>query len=170
MTMAGPAYCAVADVITALTSYNSTGTSSDISSDVITLAINQASARVSAWTGRDWGTDASGASVAVPDMIQSITVDIAVYYSSLSYWKNKSPDANNPVLLRYNAAMSDLKAIQEGQITPNPVPLDTQINGAGHVVNTIPGIFTGRDSNTTMDRGHVEAQSYPAPGTLPWLS
>src|SRR5580704_226502 len=111
MSMVGPAYCSVSDVITAVTSFNYGGTPGDISTPIVQAAVYQASAKVSAWSGQDWGTDSSGNVAAIPDIIQSITINIATYYATLSYRKNKPMEVNDPVLLRYNDALADLKAI-----------------------------------------------------------
>lgn len=169
MTFAGPQYCQVSDVITAMTSYNAAGTPGEISASIVTLAIQQASAKVSAWTLNSWGIDSSGATIPVPDMIQSLTINIAAYYATLSYRKNKPLEANDPILVRYNDACTDLKAIQTGQISPNPVPPNDPIYAAGVIRNVRPPIFTGRDSNTHVERGRITPSSYPTPGSLtPW--
>lgn len=164
MTMTGPAYCQVTDVVTILTSFNYGGTAGDISTDIVQVAVYQASSKVSAWTGQDWGTDASGNTVPVPDIIQSITLNIAAYYATLSYVKNKPLTANDPVLLRYNDAVADLKAIQEGMITPNPVAVNEPINAPGRVINVNPPSFTPYDSGTTLRRGRIENDTYPQAG------
>lgn len=166
MSMSGPAYCAPADVITLVTSYNAGGTFGDIATEIVQTAIYQASAKVSAWTNQSWGTNAQGQTVAPPDIIQSITLDIAAYYATLSYRKNKPIEANDPVLLRYNDAIADLKAIQEGQIDPNPQTPNLPVSRPGRVVNVTPPTFTPHDSGTTLERGRVTPESYPAPGSL----
>lgn len=171
MSMAGPAYCSVSDVITAMTSYNAAGTPGEISSTIVTLAVNQASAKVSSWTFQEWGTDQSGNAVPVPDIIQSITINIAAYYATLSYRKNKPLENNDPVVLRYNDAITELKAIQQGQINPDPNAPNEMFNAPGTIRNVRPRIFTPQDSGTTIERGRVEPSTYPSAGSLnpPWL-
>lgn len=161
MAMTGPAYCEVADVILIMTSFNSAGTPGDIATNIVQLAIYQASADVSSWTSQDWGTNSAGQSIAVPDMVQSITLNIAAYYATLSYRKNKPLDSSDPVVLRYNMAMANLKAIQEGMIDPSPEPLNAPISAPGHVVNTNRPTFTLYDSGTTIRNGHIEAEEFP---------
>lgn len=168
-TFNGATYCQVSDVITALTSFNSSGTPGDISSDIIQLAIDQASARVSSWTGQQWNVDGSGNVIEPPDMIASLTLDIATYYATLSYRKNKPMAPEDPVLLRYQNAMADLKSIQEGMIDPSPQQPNMPISAPGRVINTNPPSFTPYDSGTTLRRGRVEADTYPAPGTLGYI-
>jgi Protein of unknown function (DUF1320) len=166
MSMAGPAYCTVADTVTLVTAFNSGGTFGDINTAIVQLAIGQASAEVSAWTGQIWGTDETGASVAVPDLIQSITLNIAAYYATLSYRKNKPVEDNDPVLLRYNSAMANLKAIQEGEIDANPVTPNKPVSSPGRVINTNPPTFTPYDSGTTLEPdGRVRPETYPSSGT-----
>jgi phage gp36-like protein len=161
-----------------MTSYNTTGTPGEISADIVQLAIEQASAKVSSWTNNIWGWDSTG-QIAVPYVISSITINIAAYFATLSYRKNKPLQDNDPVILRYNDAMADLKAIQTGQIQPDPNDPSNGQSGSGSsagysrgsVRNTIPLIFTGKDSNSHISRtGHVTPDSYPS-GTerAPWL-
>lgn len=169
MTFAGPQYCQVSDVITAMTSFNAAGTPGEISANIVTLAIQQASAKVSAWTLNSWGIDSGGNVVPIPDMIQSLTINIAAYYATLSYRKNKPLEANDPILVRYNDACADLKAIQTGQISPDPVPPNDPIYAAGVIRNVRPVIFTHRDSNTRVERGRVVPNNWPDAGSItPW--
>lgn len=163
MTMNGPAYCSTDDVVTAVTSFNAGGTPGDIATDIVQAAVYQASAKVSAWTGIDWGTDSNGNTVPVPDIIQSITINIAAYYATLSYRKNKPVETNDPVLLRYNDSVADLKAVQEGMITPSPEPSGKPIHAPGRVINTQLRAFTPYDSGTRVTRGgYVTPEDYPA--------
>lgn len=164
MTVTGPAYCEVSDVIDAMTSYNAAGTPAEIDPAIVQLAIVQASSKVSSWTSEVWPTDT------VPSFVQSLTVNIAAYYATLSYRKNKPLEANDPILLRYNDAMADLKAINTGQINPDPYnPVTPGSGSRGTVRNTIPKVFTGYDSNTHVSRGgYTTPNRYP--DDLPWLN
>lgn len=164
MTMSGPAYCLVADVVQILTSFNFGGTPGDIDPSIVQAAIGQASAKVSAWTGQDWGTDNAGNTVAAPDIIQSITLNIAAYYATLSYRKNKPLENNDPVLLRYQDAVADLKAIQEGMINPNPVTPNKPSGSPGRRINTNPATFTPYDSGTVLESGRVIPDQWPGYG------
>lgn len=162
MTFSGTAYCQVSDVITAVTSFNFGGTPGDINPAIVQAAVDQATAKVSAWTGINWAVDSQGTAITVPDIIQSITINIATYYATLSYRKNKPMDANDPVLLRYNDACADLQAIQEGKITPDPVASGAPLHaGGGRVINTQLRTFTLENSGTCVERGHIEPQTYP---------
>lgn len=161
MPLSGTAYCAVADVTQALTSLNAQGTPADMPTAVVQLAIEQASSRVSAWTGQVWGFNGAGQVIAVPDIIISTTIDIACYYATLSYRKNKPVEANDPVVMRYNDAMVDLKAIQEGEISVNPVPPNEPFQRTGTVINTVPKTLTMEDAGVRLERGRVRVQDYP---------
>jgi phage gp36-like protein len=165
-----------------MTSYNAAGTPAEIDSTIVQLAITQASAKVSAWTNEVWGMDAEGNTVSIPFLVQSITINIAAYYATLSYRKNKPLVADDPIILRYNDAIADLKAIQTGAIDANPYDPSNGLSGAGGaagssgnhgaVRNTVARTFTGRDSNTHIDhRGVIAPDTYPdAWGAAPWLS
>lgn len=178
MAFTGPTYCEVSDVITAMTSFNAAGTPSEIDPSIVQLAIVQASAKVSSWTSNIWGFDNTGKVIPVPYFVQSLTINIAAYYATLSYRKNKPLEANDPILLRYNDAIADLKAIQTGQLSPSPNDPSNGSSGSGAapggygrgaIRNTLPKIFTGRDSNTHVGRGIVEPDTYPDAGSLtPW--
>ena len=179
MTISGPSYCEVSDVINAMTSYNAAGTPAEIDQSIVQQAITQASAKVSSWTSQVWGYDGSGNTIPVPDLVTSITINIAAYYATLSYRKNKPLEANDPVVMRYQDAMADLNAIQTGQISPSPYDPSNGSSGSGDspgygrgaVRNTIPKIFVGRDSNTHISRGgNVTPNEWPdANFSAPWM-
>jgi len=167
MPLSGTVYCSTVDVSNALTSLNAQGTPNDMSQPLLQLACEQGSAKVSAWTGQVWGFDQAGNVIAVPDIIISLTIDVACYYATLAYRKNKPLDVRDPVQLRYTAALADLKAIQEGQIMASPEQLNQSVVPGGRRINTIPGIFTPYDSGTRLSRGRVEAEQTPGGGGLP---
>lgn len=165
MALTGQSYCEVSDVINAMTSYNAAGTPAEIDPSIVQQAITQASAKVSGWTGSVWGIDSSGNVVPVPSLVQSITINIAAYYATLAYRKNKPLEANDPVLLRYQDAMTDLNAIQTGQISPSPYdPSNGEDYESGHVRNTIPKVFDGDDYNADSDGFRLRVRRLPGAG------
>lgn len=167
MPLSGTAYCTAADVNLALTGLNSQGTPVDMSATIVQQAIEQASARVSAWTDQIWGFDGGGNVIAVPDIIISLTIDLACYYSTLSYRKNKPLETTDPVVLRYNAALIDLKAIQEGEINPSPVQLNQPVSAPGLPINTVAPTLTPEDAGCHLSKtGRIEPQQFPMPGTM----
>lgn len=163
MALTGQAYCDVSDVINAMTSFNAAGTPAEIDPAIVQQAITQASAKVSSWSGMVWGVGSGGAIVPVPALIQSITVNIAAYFATLSYRKNKPLEANDPVLLRYQDAMSDLQAIQNGQINPDPYdPSNGSGSERGRVRNTVAKTFSGEDYNADVwSDGRLRVRQIP---------
>jgi phage gp36-like protein len=165
MPLSGTAYCVTTDVYQAMSGLNTQGTPADINPAIVQQAIEQASARVSAWTGQIWGFDSSGNAVVVPDIIVSITIDIAAYYSTLAYRKNKPLEVTDPVVLRYNAALLDLKAIQEGEINPSPEQLNEPVSAPGRVINTVAPTLSFRDAGVHLgSSGSVEPDTFTEGG------
>lgn len=161
MAFTATTYCQADDVINAMTSNNAAGTPAEINPAVVQLAITQASSKVSAWTSNTWGIDGKGNAVPVPPIIQSITINVAAYYATLSYRKNKPLETNDPVLLRYQDAVSDLTAIMNNQITPDPDIPGQPTYGRGAIRNTIPRTFTGYDTATRVGLdGRLRVQDY----------
>lgn len=166
MTMTGPMYCDTSDVVALVTSFNYGGTPGDIDPLQVEIAIRQASAKVSSWTEQAWGKDNAGKTVPVPDIIQSITMNIAVYYATLTYRKNAPMNVADPVVLRYQDALNDLKAIANAEIDPNPVTPDQPYQTPGIVRNTNYPTFTLYDSGTRLVNGRIEPDGDSRAGGL----
>lgn len=167
-SMSGTSYCTTDDLVGALTGLNSSGTPGQgMDQTLLQTACDQATAKVSSWTGQIWGISGAGTVIPVPDIIISLTIDVACYYATLAYRKNKPLDLRDPVQLRYNDALSDLKAIQEGQIDPNPAQLNQTVSAPGIAINTVAPTLTPEDAGCHLSKtGRIEPQQFPIPGTM----
>jgi len=146
-----------------------TGTAAQLSNDQLTMAIIAATDRVSLYANTEF-TDP------VPSLITSLTLDLAAWWATTYYLKQKEMPATNPVMLRYTEAVKVLEAARKGEVNlTGPGADDAADSGTatgGHVINRIPTIFTGQDSNTKIVDG-VLVPDHPAdlgsvrPGVLP---
>lgn len=127
-----------------------TGTGAQLSDDQLNLALKYATDRVSVFGGQTWSDPTT-----VPYIANGLTLDIAAWYATTMYLKQKDMGPNNPVVLRYTEAMKILVQVRQGlisledsgsQTTTSPPPT---ASGAT-VINLIPSIFTGEDSNTAV--------------------
>lgn len=157
------AYLVPADVRNALGGTDAgTGTAAMLEDSQLLAAITRASARVSASTGTTY-TDDSGNPVNVPQLVTSLTMALAKFYATLTYRKGKDLSQFDPVYLDYQDAVATLNAIANGTIDVDPTPPDEGVDGTGHVVNTLPPIFSGRDSHTRLGARTIEPDG-PWPG------
>jgi hypothetical protein len=150
--MASPLYATTPDLRLVLDGTDAgMGTAAQLSDAQLTLAIEAASTRVSIYTGTVW--DSSTPALVPPDPLKDLTLDLAGWWATTYYSKHKELSANHPVVLRYTEAMKVLEDIRAGRISVSALA------GAvgSRVINPIPAIFTGADSNTVFD---------PSTGTL----
>jgi hypothetical protein len=156
-------YCQPSDIRDNVAGTDSgTGTCAQLTDDQLAAAAAKASAKISAYAGTAWMTDADTPSVTVPDLIFSTTVQLATFYATLVYRKNRPLVPGDPALLGYTDAMLTLNAIIAGTIvvTPEP-PGEAPIEG-GHVVQTLPAIFSWEDSGTEPNgRGGIMPAGAP---------
>jgi phage gp36-like protein len=139
-----------------------TGTCAALEDYQLNAAIAQASAKVSAYVGTSYTVDAADPVIVVPDLVKSLTVQIATYYATLTYRKGKALAQFDPVILGYQDAMATLKDVVAGNIEVAPTPPADPTDKPGHVINTIPSIFTYEDSATVPNRrGGIEAAGAP---------
>ena len=142
-----------------------TGTCAQLTDEQLTDAIGRAGSKVSAYAGTTFEPDAETPVVVVPDLIVTLTVQIATFYATLTYRKGKDLSAFDPVYLGWVEANKMLADIVSGviQVTP-PDPGEPSVSGAAKVINTVPRTFTWEDSGTVPDgRGGIMAEG--APGT-----
>ena len=143
---------------------NGTGTCAALTDEQLAAAASQASAKVSAYAGTAWITDLNNPTVLVPDLIFTTTVQLATFYATLIYRKNRPLTPGDPVLLGYTDAIATLNAIVAGNIEVAPAGPGEAPAESGHVVQTIPRIFTGMDSGTVRN-GYGGIQAAGAPGS-----
>lgn len=161
-----PMYCSIADVKNNVSGTDDgTGTCAQLADGPISAAIAQASNKVSAYAGTVYETDPATPTVTVPDLVVTLTIQLAVYYATLIYRKSKDLTAQDPVALMYADAMRTLMDINSGKISVDPVPPGDPVSTGGHVVQTVPRIFDYSDSGVEYDgRGGIEPVG--APGSL----
>jgi phage gp36-like protein len=139
-----------------------TGTCAALEDYQLNAAIAQASAKVSAYVGTSYTVDAADPVIVVPDLVKSLTVQIATYYATLTYRKGKALAQFDPVILGYQDAMATLKDVVAGNIEVAPTPPADPTDKPGHVINTVPLIFDFSDSGTVPNRrGGIEAAGAP---------
>lgn len=126
-----------------------TGTAAQLTDAQLTLALQAASNRVSVYAGNVY--DSSSPQAVPPDIFHDLTLDLAAFWATVTYRKSKALAPDDPVRLRYNDAQQILNNVRDGKLR-----LDVQIPGdvgqeVGVVINNIPNVFTGDDSNTTIN-------------------
>ena len=125
------------------------GTAAQLSDEQLTLALRAASNRISVYAGNIY--DSSSPQATPPDIFHDLALDLAAFWATTTYMKNKSLAADHPVVQRYKDAQNLLNAVRDGKlrldvVTPGGVGQET-----GHVVNPLPPIFTPDDSNVTLN-------------------
>jgi phage gp36-like protein len=155
--MAGPLYASVSDLRQVLNSTDAgTGTASQLTDYQLTLALQSASDRISVYTGAIF--DSSTPQAIPPGMFGDLALDIAAFLATARYMKMKAMGADHPVRVAYAEAQKMLDAVRDGKIR-----LDVGNPSAGDdiqplVINRVPLIFSGKDSNTRLDAasGYLE--------------
>lgn len=156
-------YCAPSDIRSAVAGTDDgTGTCAMLTDQQIAAAIAQASSKVSAYAGTAWYVDAADPVVVIPDLVFSLTVQLATFYATLTYRKSKDLAAFDPIYLSYLDATATLKDIAAGLIEVEPVPPADPVTDTGHVVNTVPATFRYEDSGVVPDgRGGIMPAGAP---------
>jgi phage gp36-like protein len=156
-------YCQPSDIRDNVAGTDSgTGTCAQLSDDQLSAAVAKASAKVSAYAGTSWMTDANTPTVTIPDLVVNLTVAIGSFYATLTYRKGKDLSAFDPVYLGYLDAMATLKDIINGNIVVAPVPPGEAPVAGGKVINTLPRVFVHADSGTLPDgRGGIMPAGAP---------
>lgn len=151
-------YCQPSDIRSNVAGTDAgTGTCAQLSDGQLLAAIAQASSKVSAYAGTAWFVDANDPVIVIPDLIVTTTVQLATFYATLTYRKGKDLSQFDPVYLGYQDAMRTLTDIQSGKIEVSPTPPADPVPTGGHVVNTLPSIFTYDDSGVLPNgRGGIQ--------------
>lgn len=159
----GAMYCLPSDIRANVAGTDAgTGTCAALEDYQLSSAIAQASAKVSSYVGTRYVVDAANPTVTVPDLVKTCTIQIGTFYGTLTYRKGKDLSPMDPVYLGYLDAISTLKDVAAGRIDVAPTGPADPVDKPGHVVNTLPSIFTFEDSGTLPNgRGGIEAAGAP---------
>jgi phage gp36-like protein len=152
-------YCAPADIRNALSGTDSgSGTAAQLNDTQLTQSCQLGSDRVSAYAGTVY--DSSSPQAVPPPLVTDLAIGLACYYATLTYLKGKPLAPDDPVRLRYIDAVGVLNDVRDGKVRIDPEPPGS-IAEAGAVINRIPRVFTGDDSNTYRDpmTGTIEPRS-----------
>lgn len=164
-------YADVSDLRETLSGTDSgTGTAAALSDAQLTLALQAASSRISVYAGNVF--DSSTPEAVPPDIFHDLALDLATFWAYTTYLKSKVISPTHPVYLRYTSAMAVLNDVRDGKIRLDPVPPGGIGLEPGIVINRVPRVFTGADSNTRRDplTGAIEADAPAGMWTPGWLN
>lgn len=145
-------YADVADLQSILSSTDSgVGSPAELSPTQLTLALQAATNRVSVYFGNVM--DSSSAQADPPPIFHDLTLDLAAFYAWRIYLKGKAIPQDHPAYIAYKDAITTLTDARDGVLRLDPVVAGGIGEEVGVVINRIPNIFTGEDSNTRIDPG-----------------
>jgi hypothetical protein len=143
-------YASVADLRLVLDGTDSgTGTASQLTDAQLTLALRSASSRISVFAGNVY--DGSTPQAVAPDIFHDLALDLAAFWATGTYLKNKAISPTHPVFIKYANAQEILTAVRDGRLRLDPAVAPGIGAETGIVINRIPPIFTGDDSNTELN-------------------
>lgn len=140
---------------------NGIGTPFELSAPQLNLALQAASNRVSVYFGTIM--DSSNPQAVPPDIFHDLTIDLAIFFAWRTYLKGKVLPNTHPAYLAYQDAMKMLLAARNGELRLDPADAGGVNQETGLVINRIPNIFTGHDSNTRVGAltGNLEPDTTP---------
>jgi hypothetical protein len=146
-----------------------TGTAAQLSDAQLTQALQAGTDRVSTYAGTVYDPAAApGTAGWMPGIAADLTLDIAAWYATTVYLKQKDMGANHPVQLRYTEAMKILESVRKGEIS---LDVATEAAASAKIINRIPGVFTPDDSDTGYDPGsgylYTDTSVASSAGTTP---
>jgi phage gp36-like protein len=159
-TASGTLYASVADLRAVMSGTDSgTGTAAQLTDAQLELALYSASNRVSVFAGNVY--DSSVPQAVPPAILHDLTLDLARFWAAVTYLKWKAVETTSPIYIAYQNAMQMLQDVRDGKISLDAAPAPGVGEETGIVINRIPPVFTGRDSNTRLDpiTGTLEADS-----------
>jgi phage gp36-like protein len=147
----GTLYASVADLRNVMSGTDSgTGTAAQLTDAQLELALYSASNRVSVFAGNVY--DSSTPQATPPAILHDLTLDLACFWAAKTYGKYKVIEPQSPIYIAYANAMQMLNAVRTGDILLDVAPApEMGVNEGGAVINRIPNIFTGANSNTRLD-------------------
>jgi phage gp36-like protein len=156
----GTLYASVADLRNVMSGTDSgTGTAATLTDAQLELALYSASNRVSVFAGNVF--DSSVPQAVPPAILHDLTLDLAAFWAAKTYMKFKEITPQSAIYIAYQNAMSLLEDVRDGKITLGVGVAPGVGDEVGTVINRIPRVFTGRDSNTRVspETGVLEADS-----------
>lgn len=155
----GTLYASLADLRNSLSGTDEgVGTPAQLTDGQLTLALYGASNTVSVYAGSQY--DGSTQQAQAPGILHDLTLDLAVFRAWKIYLKGKEISATHPAFIAYTAAMKMLEDVRTGNITLDPAVAPGIGSETGTVINRIPQVFTGEDSNTRVGNdGILQADS-----------
>ena len=145
----GTLYASVADLRNVMAGTDSgTGTADQLTDAQLDLALYAASNRVSVYTGNIF--DSSTPEATPPAILHDLALDLACFWATKTYLKHKEIAATHPVYIAYKDAMGILQDVRAGRVLLDPAVAPGIGSEVGTVINRIPPIFTGNDSNTRV--------------------
>ena len=146
----GTLYASVTDLRNVMAATDSgTGTAGQLTDAQLQLALYAASNRVSVYGGNVW--DSSTPEAVPPAILHDLTLDLACFWAYKTYLKSKSIETTHPVFIAYKDAMQVLADVRSGTILLDPAAAPGIGSETGTVINRIPRVFTGENSNTRLD-------------------
>jgi hypothetical protein len=143
-------YATVGDLRNVMSGTDSgTGTAAMLTDAQLTLALQSASSRVSVFAGNVY--DGSSSAAAPPDIFHDLALDLAAFWAFKTYLKHKEIGPQHPVFIAYKDASQILADVRDGRLRLDPAVAPGIGAETGTVINRIPSIFTGDDSNTKVD-------------------
>jgi len=156
----GTLYASVADLRNVMSGTDSgTGTAAQLTDAQLELALYSASNRVSVYAGNVY--DSSVPQAVPPAILHDLTLDLARFWAAVTYLKWKSVETTSPIYIAYANALSILEDVRDGKVTLGVGVAPGVGDQVGTVINRIPRVFTGFDSNTRVspETGVLEADS-----------
>src|SRR5450755_3312007 len=130
----GAMYCLPSDIRATVAGTDAgTGTCAALTDMQLNAAIAQASSKVSAYVGTSFVVDAADPVITVPDLVATITIQLATFYATLTYRKGKDLSQYDPVVLGAAEANKTLQDIVTGKIEINPTAPADPVDRPGHV-------------------------------------
>ena len=153
-------YASVADLVLVLSGTDSgTGTPAQLNPAQLTLALQSASSRISIYFGSI--QDGSNAEAIPPPVFHDLCLDLAAFWAWKTYLKGKAIPPDHPAFLAYKDATQMLNDVRDGKLRLDPGAAGGIQTETGTIINRIPPVFSGEDSNTRVDQltGYLTADS-----------
>lgn len=146
----GTLYASVEDLRQVMSGTDAgTGTGAQLSDEQLTLALYAGSNRVSVYAGNLY--DSSTGAADPPGILHDLALDLAAFWAAKTYLKFKEIPQTSPIYIAYQSAVQILNDVRDGKVLLDPAPAPGIGNETGKVINRIPQVFTGEDSNTRLN-------------------